>query len=69
GALLNGENLFEMQGKAEGVIVIGSESHGIRPNILPLITHPITIPRAEGSMTESLNASVAAAIIMAWMAK
>ena len=67
GALLNGENLFEMQGKAEGVIVIGSESHGIRPNILPLITHPITIPRAEGSLTESLNASVAAAIIMAWM--
>lgn len=69
GALLNGENLFEMQGKAEGIIVIGSESHGIRPNILPLITHPITIPRTEGSMTESLNASVAAAIIMAWMAK
>lgn len=69
GALLNGENLFKMQGKAEGVIVIGSESHGIRPNILPLITHPITIPRAEDSLTESLNASVAAAIIMAWMTK
>ena len=69
GALLNGENLFKWQEKAEGIIVIGSESHGIRPNILPLITHPITIPRAEGSMTESLNASVAAAIIMAWMAK
>ena len=69
GALLNGENLFKMQGKAEGVIVIGSESHGIRTNILPLITHPITIPRAEGSLTESLNASVAAAIIVAWMTK
>lgn len=69
GALLNGEDLFKRQEKAEGIIVIGSESHGIRPNILPLITHPITIPRAEGSMTESLNASVAAAIIMAWMVK
>lgn len=68
GALLNGENLFKRQGKAEGIVVIGSESHGIRPNILPLITHPVTIPRAEGSLTESLNASVAAAIIMAWMA-
>ena len=67
GALLNGENLFKRQGKTEGIVVIGSESHGIRPNILPLITHPVTIPRAEGSMTESLNASVAAAIIMAWM--
>ena len=67
GALLNGENLFEKHRKMEGIVVIGSESHGIRPNILPLITHPITIPRAEGSLTESLNASVAAAIIMAWM--
>ena len=69
GALLNGENLFKRQEKAEGIIVIGSESHGIRPNILPLITHPITIPRTEGSLTESLNASVAAAIIVAWMTK
>lgn len=69
GALLNGENLFEKHGKMEGIVVIGSESHGIRPNILPLITHPITIPRAEGSLTESLNASVAAAIIMAEMTR
>ena len=67
GALLDGKNLFKMQDNAEGIIVIGSESHGIRPNILPLITHPITIPRAEGSLTESLNASIAAAIIMAQM--
>ena len=69
GALLDGKNLFKMQDKAEGIIVIGSESHGIRPNILPLITHPITIPRAEGSLTESLNASIAAAIIMAQMSQ
>jgi TrmH family RNA methyltransferase len=66
GALLEGENLMKREGKWEdGVIVIGSESHGIRTNILPLITHPITIPRAEGSVTESLNASMAAGIIMA----
>ena len=67
GALLNGENLFERQGEAAGVVVIGSESHGIRPDILPLITHPITIPRDANSQTESLNASIAAAIIMAEM--
>lgn len=69
GALLNGENLFALQGNPQGIIVIGSESHGIRPDALPCITHPITIPRAEGSVTESLNASVAAAIIMAEMTK
>ena len=65
GALLEGENLFQMQAKPEGVLVIGSESHGIKPSVLPYITHPITIPRAEGSVTESLNASMAAGIILA----
>lgn len=65
GALLEGENLFKKASRKEGIIVIGSESHGIRPNVLPFITHPITIPRAEGSVTESLNASMAAGIILA----
>ena len=65
GALLEGENLFQMKGKPEGIIVIGSESHGIRADVLPCITHPITIPRVGGSATESLNAAVAGGIIMA----
>jgi len=65
GALLEGENLFEMKGEKEGIVVIGSESHGIRKELLPLLSHPITIPRVGLSQTESLNASVAAAIIMA----
>lgn len=65
GALLDGENIFSKERWDDGVIVIGSESHGIRSEILPYITHPITIPRAKGSITESLNASMAAGIIMA----
>ena len=65
GALLEGENLFHIQDKPQGILVIGSESHGIRADVLPCITHPITIPRVGGSMTESLNAAVAGAIIMA----
>ena len=68
GALLKGEDLFRKEVWDDGVIVIGSESHGIRGNILPLISHPITIPRAEGSVTESLNASMAAGIILATFA-
>lgn len=69
GALLEGKSLFELKGNTEGVIVIGSESHGIRPEVLPCITHPVTIPRVSDSPTESLNASIAAAIIMAEMTK
>ena len=37
--------------------------------IICFIILPITIPRAEGSLTESLNASIAAAIIMAQMSR
>ena len=69
GALLDGQNLFQMQAKPEGILVIGSESHGIRTDVLPCITHPITIPRVDGSMTESLNAAVAGAVLMAEMTK
>ena len=69
GALLEGENLFEMKRNPEGIIVIGSESHGIRKEVLPCITHPITIPRVGGSATESLNAAVAGAILMAEMTR
>ncbi len=65
GALLEGENLFQMQAKPEGILVIGSESHGIRADVLPCITHPVTIPRVGDSMTDSLNADVAGAILMA----
>ena len=65
GALLEGENIFKKDKWEDGVIVIGSESHGIRSNLIPLLTHPITIPRAEGSVTESLNASMATGIILA----
>lgn len=69
GALLEGRDIFEMTKPNSGIIVIGSESHGIRPNVLPFITQPITIPRKNDSVTESLNASVAAAIIMAEMTR
>ena len=69
GALLDGENLFEIREKPEGIIVIGSESHGIRAEVLPCITHPVTIPRMGGSVTESLNAAVAGGILMAEMTR
>lgn len=65
GALLEGENIFKRSRWEDGIIVIGSESHGIRSHILPRVTHPITIPRAEGSEAESLNAGIATGIILA----
>lgn len=66
GALLEGEDFFEKKiEKKNGIVIIGSESHGIRENILPYVQSPIHIPKHYNSMAESLNASVAAAVILA----
>lgn len=62
GAFLEGENLHAMQHIAPGYIVIGSEAHGIRPEVATYISHKITIPRFGGA--ESLNAGVATGIIV-----
>lgn len=65
GALMQGKNVYHTKiNDNQGVIIIGSESHGIRENVMPFVSCPINIPKAEGSMTESLNASVAAGIII-----
>ena len=64
GALMQGKNVYHTHINNKGVVIIGSESHGIRENVMPFVSCPINIPRAEGSQTESLNASVAAGIIL-----
>ena len=64
GALMHGKNVYHTHINNKGVVIIGSESHGIRENVMPFVSCPINIPRAESSQTESLNASVAAGIII-----
>ena len=64
-ALLNGDNLFQVKLKQAGIILIGNESKGIAPELLPFASHPITIPRIGGA--ESLNAGVATGIIAAYL--
>jgi TrmH family RNA methyltransferase len=67
GALLEGENIFTTNAVKEGLLVIGSEGKGIRENILDQITHPVTIPKTGGA--ESLNAGIAAGIIVAQLTR
>jgi RNA methyltransferase, TrmH family len=62
GALLEGENIYFKKLSETGIILMGSESHGISQNLLPFIDHKITIPRF--GMAESLNVSAATAIIV-----
>ena len=50
-----------------GVIVIGSEAHGISEEVIAVCEHKITVPMPGGA--ESLNAAAAAAILMWEMVK
>lgn len=63
GALLNGYSVHQTAFGSEGIVIIGSEAAGIRPNVLPYIRFPISIPRH--GQAESLNAAVATGIICA----
>lgn len=65
GAVLTGTPLTTpLTAPPHGVILLGSESHGIHPHLEPFITHPITIPQRGNA--ESLNVGVAAGIILAY---
>lgn len=69
GALLDGDNIWSHTNPIhlpqEGaILVIGNESRGITPQVQSCVTHRIAIPNLGGT-AESLNASVACAILFA----
>lgn len=64
GAYLDGENLYDQSLDADGIILVGNESNGISDELSRYVSNKITIPRFSDSATESLNASVAAGIIV-----
>jgi len=67
GALLEGPDITKKIFTRPGIILIGSESHGISESLVPFINEPLHIPRFSKSETlnyaESLNASIANGII------
>jgi len=63
GATMDGVNIYEEELPENGIIIIGNESHGIPESLHSLIEKKLSIPSGESS-TESLNASIAAAIIL-----
>jgi RNA methyltransferase, TrmH family len=68
GAFLSGTSVYETSFSSNGIIIIGSESHGISDAVKELVSQHITIPSfSTGKGAESLNAGVAAGIICAEM--
>ena len=63
GTLLKGEDVRHLKSPKTGIILVGSEAHGISAALEPFIDTAITIPPAVTSKAESLNASIATAII------
>ncbi|NDK54443.1 TrmH family RNA methyltransferase [Pontibacter fetidus] len=62
GASLDGENIHQMKLKPQGIVVMGNEANGIRPEVARQINRLIKIP-AFGH-AESLNVATATAIII-----
>ena len=60
GALLEGDNIYNTNFGSEGLVVMGNEGNGIRPEVQKLISRAITIPRV--GEAESLNVAMATTI-------
>jgi TrmH family RNA methyltransferase len=66
GAVLDGADISQIEKPQKGILLIGSEAHGISSNLLPHIDHKVTIqaaPTTLATSAESLNASIATAIL------
>ncbi len=65
GASADGIPYYECETRKPMLLVIGSESHGMSPGVLKVVDVKAGIPRAPGSVAESLNAGIAGALLMA----
>lgn len=65
GTFLDGENLYSKELSTSGIIIMGSEGNGIRPEIAPYINEKLYIPNypADNITSESLNVAIATAIV------
>ena len=67
GTLLEGNNMYEKPLPKEGIIVMGNEGNGISKEVRELVSLPIRIPSypKNAETSESLNVSIATAIVLA----
>ena len=64
--MLEGKDVTKMSAIEEGLIIIGNEAKGIDERLLPFANERITIPKK--GKADSLNAAVAAGIVLACLA-
>ena len=64
GADLEGDNVHRLTLRPAGVLVMGSESHGLTPGVAAALTRRLHIPRGASGGAESLNVAISAAILL-----
>ncbi len=66
GAFMEGINLNDFSFRSDDILLFGSEANGISDELATLVTHKVSIPclARNRARAESLNVSVAAAIMM-----
>lgn len=70
GAFMEGDSIYDFKFSKQDVFVLGNEGKGISKPVEQLVDQKITIPNfASGDQTESLNISIAGAVICSEMAK
>jgi RNA methyltransferase, TrmH family len=60
GAMLDGENIYHADFGKQGLVVMGNEGNGLRPEVEKLVGKAVSIPR--NGKAESLNVAIAAAL-------
>jgi rRNA methylases len=67
GTTLNGGNIYASELTTNGIIMMGNESKGISPELMPYLNHQLFIPffPEDQKRSESLNVGVATAIVCA----
>ena len=67
GTFLDGDNIYEKQLSSNGIIIMGNEGNGIRPETEVFINEKLYIPSYPPSRetTESLNVAIATAVVCA----
>ena len=64
GTFLDGRDLYREALSAEGLVVMGNEASGIRPEVAAQVDRRLLIPAAPGSGAESLNVATATAVVL-----
>lgn len=65
-AMVGGEPYTQFKNESLQLICIGNEANGLSEDIINSCDYKISIPKAGNSKSESLNAAIAASILMAW---